>query len=166
MSWYCLYTKPRQEDSVFLHLQHAGIEALNVKMKITRCKDTKIIEQTVPLFPSYLFAKFDADKYYHLITYTRGVRYIIGKDKPVVVHDEIINAIKGSLDERNNVIMRPQRFEKGDAVFVREGTFKDFYGIFERQVKGSERVMILLDTINWTVTLNNHLLTNLSKHTH
>ena len=166
MNWYCIYTKPRHEDSVFIHLQHAGIEALNVKMKVKRCTDTKFIEQTVPLFPSYLFAKFDMDKCFHLISYTRGVRYIIGKDTPILVHDEIINAIKGNIDERNNVIMRPKIFEKGDTVFIREGMFKDFYGIFERKVTGSERVMILLDTINWTVTLNSHLLTNLSKHAH
>ena len=73
--WYTVYTKPRQEDSVASLLQNIGIEALNPKLKSRKYKRGRILEVIEPLFPCYIFANFEKDKYSHLITYTRGVRY-------------------------------------------------------------------------------------------
>ncbi|MDH5768755.1 MAG: hypothetical protein OEZ31_07350, partial [Nitrospirota bacterium] len=145
MKWYALYTKPRNEDSVAARLQDIGIEVLNPKLKSKKYQRNKINEVIEPLFPCYLFAHFEKERYSHLITYTRGMRYIVGKSNPVVVHTEVIDTIKEGMEDGNIVVIKPQRFEKGDRVFIREGPFKDFYGIFEREIKGNERVMILLD---------------------
>jgi transcriptional antiterminator RfaH len=125
-----------------------GIEILNLKLKLKRYSNTILMENIEPLFPCYLFARFDLNKYAHLITYTRGVRYIIGKDKPIIVYDEIIDTLRKSTDDGKNVIIKPQRFQKGDKVLIQEGPFKDFSGIFEREIKGPERVMILLTTLS------------------
>ena len=88
MNWYALYTKPRHEDLVADRLHTLGIETLNLKLK--RYSSTAIHEHAEPFFPCYLFAKFDESKYAHLITYSRGVKYIVGRDQPIVVCDEII----------------------------------------------------------------------------
>ena len=157
--WHAIYTKPGKEDSVAFRLQGIGIEVLNPKLKSKKYKRNKIVEVVEPLFPCYLFANFDKEKYTHLITYTRGVRYIVGKRNPILVFDEIINTIKGSMEEGNIVVVKPQRFEKGDRVLIKEGPFKDFYGIFEKEVKGYERVMILLDAISYKLELDGSLLT-------
>jgi transcriptional antiterminator RfaH len=156
--WHAIYTKPGKEDSVAFCLQGIGIEVLNPKLKSKKYKRNKLVEALEPLFPCYLFANFDKEKYTHLITYTRGVRYIVGKHNPIVVCDEIINTIKGSMEEGNIVVVKPQRFEKGDRVLIKEGPFKDFYGIFEKEVKGYERVMILLDAISYKLELDSWLL--------
>jgi len=156
--WHAIYTKPGKEDTVAFHLQGLGIEVLNPKLKSKKYKRNKIVEVLEPLFPCYLFANFDKEKYTHLITYTRGVRYIVGKRNPVVVVDEIINTIKGSMEEGNILVVKPQRFEKGVRVLIKEGPFKDFYGIFEKEVKGHERVMILLETLNYKLELDSWVL--------
>ncbi len=161
MSWYAIYTKPGKEDSVTFRLQGIGIEILNPKLKSKRYKRNKLIEVIEPLFPRYLFANFEKEKYSHLITYTRGVRYIVGKSNPIVVHDEIINTIKEGMEDGNIVVIKPGRFQKGDRVMIKEGPFKDFYGIFERETKCPERVMVLLEMIHYRLELDSCFLTKI-----
>lgn len=157
MNWYALYTKPRKEDAVAVRLQDAQIEVLTPKLKSKRYKGNKLIETVETLFPCYLLAKFDKDKCSHLISYTRGVRYIVGKSNPIVVNEEIVNAIKERMKE-GNIVINTQYFERGDRVLIRDGPFKDFYGIFEREIRGAERVLIFLNTINYRVELDSWLL--------
>ncbi len=161
MSWHAIYTKPGKEDSVTCRLQGVGIEVLNPKLKSKRYKRNKLIEVIEPLFPCYLFANFEKEKYTHLITYTRGVRYIVGKNNPIIVHDEIIDAIKEGMEDGDIVVIKPGRFQKGDKVLIKEGPFKDFYGIFERETKGTERVVILLEMIHYRIELDSYFLTKI-----
>ncbi len=158
MNWYALYTKPKREDTVAFRLRDIGIEVLNPKLKSRRYKQSKVIGTIEPLFPCYLLAKFDKGKYSHIITYTRGVRYIVGKSNPVAIHEEIIQTIKEKMEEGDTVVIKPCRFEKGDRVIIKDGHFKDLYGIFERETKGRERIIIFLNTINYRIELDSWLL--------
>jgi transcriptional antiterminator RfaH len=159
--WYAIYTKSGKEDTVAHRLSGIGIEVLNPRLKIKKYKRNKLVEVIEPFFPCYLFARFDKEKYAHLITYTRGVRYIVGKKNPIIVCDEIIDAMREVMEEGGLVSIKPGRFEKGDKVLIREGPFKDFYGIFEREIKGNERVMILLEAIHYKIELDKHYLTKI-----
>ena len=159
--WYAIYTKPGKEDSVTSRLQGIGLEVLNPKLKLKKYKRNKLAEVIEPLFPCYLFARFDKEKYAHLISYTRGVRYIVGKQNPIIVYDEIIETIKEGMEDGDIIVIKPGRFEKGERVLIREGPFRDFYGIFEREIKGNERVMILLETIHYKIELEKQFLTKL-----
>ncbi len=147
MNWYAIYTKPKSEDSTVYHLNNAGIETLSPKIKVIKYKRKKYTEVIEQLFPSYIFALFDKDKHGHMIKYTRGVRYIVGKENPIKVHPKIINAIRERMDG-NIVTPAPESFKPGDRVLIKEGPFKDFYGIFERNVPGRERAMILLEVLH------------------
>jgi len=156
--WHAVYTKPKKEDSVAFLLQNIGLEVLNPKIKFRKFKRNKLTDVIEPLFPCYLFAYFDKDKYSHLITYTRGVRYIVGKKSPVVVQDEVINAIKDGIEDDNIIVIKPSTFKSGDKVLIKDGPFKDFHGIFEKEIKGHERVMILLETMQCRVELDSYFL--------
>lgn len=156
--WHAVYTKPKKEDSVAFLLQNIGLEVLNPKIKFRKFKRNKLTDVIEPLFPCYLFAYFDKDKYSHLITYTRGVRYIVGKKSPVVVHDEVINVIKDGIEDNDLIVIKPSTFKNGDKVLIKDGPFKDFHGIFEKEIKGHERVMILLETMQCRVELDSYFL--------
>ena len=147
MTWYAVYTKPNAEELTARLLQSAGIETLAPRIstkKYARKKFTEVIE---PLFPCYIFALFEGDRHGHMIKYTRGVRYIVGKEHPLAVPDEIINAIK---ERMQGDIVSPvlEQFDKGDNVIIREGPFRDFLGIFERDIPGKKRAMILLSALH------------------
>jgi transcriptional antiterminator RfaH len=156
--WYAVYTKPKKEVSVAFHLRNIGIEILNPKLRSKKYRENRFLEVVEPLFPCYIFANFEKDKYSHLINYTRGVRYIVGKNNPVIVHDEIIKAIREGMVEDDVIVVKPQSFRKGDRVSIREGPFKDFCGVFEREIKGSDRVMLLLSTLNYKIELDGSFL--------
>lgn len=157
MNWYALYTKPRNEDVVAYRLHDIGIDVLNPKLKSKKYQRNKLSEVIEPFFPCYLFAHFNS-KYFHMISYTRGVRYIVGKSNPMVVPDEIVNTLKEQMYEGNIIVIKPQKFEKGNKVLIKDGPFKDFYGIFEREIKGPERVMILLEAINYKLEIDSCLV--------
>ena len=159
--WYAIYTKPGKEDTIAYRLEGIGIEVLNPKIRFKKYRRNKLAEVVEPLFPCYLFANFEKEKYAHLITYTRGVRYIVGKTNPIVVHDEIIDTIKEGMEAGNIIVVKPRKFSKGERVLVKEGPFKDFYGIFERETRGPERVMVLLDMIHCKLELDSCLLTKI-----
>lgn len=156
--WYAIYTKSGREDSVASLLRNTGIEVLNPKIRLNKFTRGRYALITEPLFPSYLFADFERGKYAHLITYTRGVRYIVGKANPVEVSEEIIKGIKDKTGDDDIVIIRPRQFNKGDKVSIRQGPFRDFYGVFEREVRGPERVLILLEALNCKIEIDNCFL--------
>ena len=156
--WYAVYTKPKKEDSVAFFLQNIGLEVLNPKIKFRKFKRNRLTDVIEPLFPCYLFANFDKGKYAHLITYTRGVRYVVGKKNPLTVQDEVVNVIKDGIEDNNIIVIKPSTFKNGDKVLIKDGPFKDFYGIFEKEIKGHERVMILLETIQCRLELDSYFL--------
>lgn len=146
MNWYALYTKPKAEGAVVQLLNNAGIETLNPKIIVKKYIRKKYIEATEQLFPCYLFAFFDEDKHGHMIRYTRGVKYIVGKENPLTVPLQIIDLIRERM-VGDIVTPLPEKFDTGERVLIKEGPFKDFYGIFERHVPGKQRAMILLEAL-------------------
>ncbi len=150
--WYAVYTKPNAEESTVRLLNNAGIETLFPKIlrnKFRRSKYEEVIEQ---LFPCYIFAFLDCGEDCRMVKYTRGVKYIVGREYPLPVHDEIIAAIRERLDG-DIVRVAARQFRPGEAVLVEEGPFKDFYGVFERDIPGRERVLILLDALHSRVEI-------------
>jgi transcriptional antiterminator RfaH len=146
MNWYAVYTKPKAEGAVAQLLSNAGIEILNPKMKVKKYIRKKYIEVVEQLFPCYIFAFFDDEEQGHMIRYTRGVRYIVGKETPLTVHAQIIEAIRERM-EGDIVEPLSEKFDSGERVLVKEGPFKDFYGIFERHISGKKRATILLEAL-------------------
>jgi len=147
MNWYVIYTKPKCEDSTARLLNNAGIETLCPRIRVRKRIRGKYTEVTEQLFPSYVFAFYDKDKQSHMIKYTRGVKYVVGKESPLMVHQEIIDAIKERM-QGDIVVPLPEDIRRGDRILIKEGPFKDFYGIFERDSPGKERSMILLEALH------------------
>lgn len=147
MNWYAIYTKPRCEESTARLLNKAGIETLSPRIRVVKRVRNRYIDVVEQLFPSYIFASFDREEHSHMIKYTRGVKYIVGKENPLVVHSEIIEAIKVRM-EGDIVVQAPEDLIKGDRILIKEGPFKDFYGVFERDLPGKKRSMILLDALH------------------
>lgn len=152
MNWYCIYTKPRCEDAVARLLGQAGIETLSPKIRVLRRVRGKYADVIEQLFPSYVFARFEKERQSHMIAYTRGVKYIVGKEHPLPVHPEIIEAIRERMKD-GVVIPAPEEMAKGDRVMIKEGPFRDFYGVFQREMPGRARAMILLEALQYAVDI-------------
>jgi len=154
MNWYAVYTKPRQEDHVASQLAECGIEVLNPKIRLKKYRGDRLAESVEPFFPCYLFATFDKETSLRLVKYTKGVKYVVGKENPIEVPEAITATIREKMQEDHVVILRPDKMEKGDRVKIRDGAFKDFYGIFERATRGFERVVVLLEAMCYRLELS------------
>ncbi len=154
MGWFVIYTKPQNEDKVAKKLSDAGIVTLNPKITTRKYIAGKISTRTEALFPSYIFANFDSEKFLHMVKYTRGVRYVLFRDKPAEIHPAVINSIINRMSPDGFVRIEPRAISSGERVVIRHGPFKDFYAIFEKQLNKKERVFLLLETLNARIEID------------
>jgi len=105
------------------------------------------------LFPSYIFARFKVDGLYHKVRYTRGIRRLVSfGDYPTVISEEIITEIQSRIKE-DGFVRIDEVLIRGDEVIIKDGPFKNLAGIFDREVKGADRVRILLQTVSYQAHL-------------
>ena len=67
--------------------------------------------------------------------------------RPVPVDNEVIDLIRSRLD--NDGIVQLEEFSNGDKVQVKSGNLKNLCGILQQKLKDSDRVKILLSTVNY-----------------
>jgi len=148
--WYVVHTNPKQEERANSNLVAWGVETLYAKLKARRHNEFTGVPTyiTQPLFPRYLFAKFKREQLSQIL-FTRGVHDVVCfGDGPACVSEEIIDVIRGRIDQ-NGFVKLNNDLKPGDRVVISAGPLKNLIGVFEREVKGSERIMILLTAIGY-----------------
>ena len=151
MSWYAIHTKPKQEGRATENLRGWGVETFSPQIKVRRVNEFTGASTHVasPLYPSYIFAHFDAAWLLHKVQFTRGVNQVVSFNSiPTPVDDQIIDIIKAQMDE-DGFVRIGEKLRYGDRVEVQAGPFRSFVGMFESELDGSERVKLLLTTINY-----------------
>ena len=149
--WYVVHTHVKQEERANENLRSWGVETLYAKSKSRRFNQFTGAPTylTQPLFPRYLFAKFNAREQLPKIRFTRGVQNVVCfGENPAPVDEDIIDIIRSRIDE-NGFVKTNDELRPGDKVVIRAGPLRDLMGIFERQVKGSDRITILLTAIEY-----------------
>lgn len=150
MNWYVIYTKPKREATVADRLRNAGIEVYHPRMNVRRYLRGRYVKIVEPLFPCYLFARFDPGVSLWMICYTRGVRNVVrNMQRPSPVTDDLIDSIRCREDDQGRITLTYDEHKKGDRVTIKDGPFAGFTGIFERPMKGDERVMLLLQAVSF-----------------
>jgi transcriptional antiterminator RfaH len=149
--WYVLHTHLKQEERANENLKSWGVETLHAKLRTRRFNEftgapTYI---TQPLFPRYIFAKFNAREQLPKIRFTRGVHNVVCcGESPAPVDQDIIDIIRSRIDE-NGFVKANDELKPGDKVMISAGPMRNLRGIFEREIKGSDRITILLTAIEY-----------------
>lgn len=151
MNWYAVYTKPKQEAFVANSLAAANLEVFNPKLSSNKFLNGKWKELLTSLFPCYIFVRIDPESHAWMLKYTRGVRNLVGSPEPWPVSEDIIEFLKAA--EEDGAIRIKQDFKAGDTVFISAGPLKGIKGIFKKEVKGSDRVMLLLTALEYQASL-------------
>jgi transcription elongation factor/antiterminator RfaH len=150
-SWYVIHTNPRQEDRADSNLRGWNVETFAPRMRQPRFNQytggSNYI--TKPLFAGYIFARFELEELFHKVRFTRGVHSLVGfGEGPVAIDDEVISFMQSRVG-KDGFVKIGDDLQPGDPVVVKEGLLKNLTGIFERDVKESERVMVLLDLVSY-----------------
>ena len=157
MEWYVIQTKPKKEENAKSYLSMKGVEIFNPLMENFVIRNGKINKEFKPLFPGYIFGKFDLEQDFSLVRWGRGVKKILGSrgSYPSPISEAVVEIIKERTDQ-HGIVRRSHHFVPRDLVRVKSGLLKDLLGIFERWVSDSERVRILLNLIGYQPQVELH----------
>ena len=145
--WYLVRTKTGKERWVRDQLANRVPEVFLPMLKAKAPRWGRMTVSIAPLFPCYVFARFDLHSQYFEVKYMAGVRAIVsaGSD-PLAVPTPIVTEIRRR--GVNDVIEIPDKpFGTGERVVVVDGPFRGFEAIFQRYLAGAERVAILLSAV-------------------
>lgn len=150
-NWYLIRTHPRQESRVESNLKVLNLQTF-VPMYRNRVQNQytgHVCYVPKPLFPGYIFAHFKINDLYHKVNYTRGVHSLVSfSNKPATVDDEVIAMIQ-SRAGNDGLVRIEEDLTPGDQVVVKQGPFKNLTAVFERTMSGADRVLLLLQIVNY-----------------
>jgi transcriptional antiterminator RfaH len=154
--WYVIQTKPKKEEEATNYLSTKGVEIFSPVLETFSPGNRKSEKGVKPLFPNYIFGRFDLYRNYPLVRWARGVNKILGfGGYPIPVSEQVIELIKGRTDS-DGIVRRISRFEPDDLVRINSGPLKDLLGIFERWVSDGEKVRVLLNLIGYQPAVELH----------
>ena len=145
--WYVIQTKPKQETRAELNLRRWNVETLAPRLREPRrARYGELSFRVMPLFPNYVFARFDADTLLTKVRLTRGIQRVVGfGEYATPIDDDVIELIRSRMTDDG--IVRVPELQPGDVVEIVHGPLQSLVGIFERHTSARERVVILLTTI-------------------
>lgn len=146
LGWYTIQTKPRKETEVEKRLSNLDLEVFLPWLRCRHRIGSRFWWVLKPLFPGYLFCRLDLTLFGKTVRYTPGVKDFVKFGSHIAEVGEIIEA----LQERcpNGVAqIQPRIYRAGELVMIEEGPFAGLEAIFEREIRGSERVAVLLEIL-------------------
>ena len=147
MFWYAVNTKPHCESQVEVFLSSLGFDVFFPRIKQMKLIRRKREKRISPLFPNYIFVRFDVEANLRAVKYARGVRRIVTFGSvPAIVSEDLIEGIRCRLlqDAWDTTI---QKFRPGQIVRIQDGPLFGLEAIFEREMSESQRAVLLLHAL-------------------
>ena len=143
--WFILQFKSNSHHLAAKNLNRQGFETFLPLHETTSQRLSRFINTSKPLFPGYMFVKFDvADSKWHKINSTYGVSRLITfnsilKSIPTIFVDHLMKRY-----DLSGKLLPIQKLKKGDQVTVLNGPFANFIATVEKY-EADQRIWILMD---------------------
>lgn len=149
--WYVVHTKPNNERRVDHNLRGMTVETLCPLLHEEYVTPGGMPKSRVkPLFPGYIFGRFNVVEHWHRVRFTRGVREVLSAEgRPLPLDDEIVRIVASRMDP-DGLVRIGTPFRPGERVMIRGGPFQDLIGIFEESTNDQARLTVLLTAVNWS----------------
>jgi transcriptional antiterminator RfaH len=147
--WYCIHTKPRKESQVAACLyEQLGLETYFPLLKQQRTIRRVRRVVTGPLFPRYLFCRFDLFTRYRAVRYAPEVIEIVRfGERPALVHDCMIDELKSWAGKAVDVITLQPGLQPGDRVEITDGPMRGLQAVILHERGDRDRVAVLLSIL-------------------
>ena len=144
LPWYAVQIQARLGSIASATLRGKGYEEFLPLYRARRRWSDRTKQLELPLFPGYLFCRFDVSDRLMPILTTPGVIAIVGAGKtPVPVDDEEIEAIRAIL--RSGLAAQPWPFLRvGSKVYIEGGPLEGLEGI----ITNTDKVYRLIVSVN------------------
>jgi len=146
--WYVAHSKPRNEELLWKQFSLRNLESYYPCIKVPTVNPRARNMQ--PYFPGYLFVHVDLEQVGKSILewIPGGGGLVTFGDEPAFISDSIVYAIKQQLENLKSVSKKNViTLCKGDHVVIRNGVFAGYEGIFDIQLSGTDRVHVLLSSL-------------------
>lgn len=149
--WFALQVRSRREGFIAAHLEGQGYECFLPLYKSKRRWSDRVKELEQPLFPGYLFCRFDLNNRGPLLM-TPGVQQIVGIARtPMPVEEKEMEAIRLVLS--SGLPNQPWPYmHVGERVRVNHGSLVNLEGILVN-FKGSNRVVLSVSLLQRSVAM-------------
>jgi transcriptional antiterminator RfaH len=143
--WFILQFKSNSHHQAAKNLNRQGFETFLPLHKITSRKLSRFVNTSKPLFPGYMFIRFNrAESEWHKINNTYGVSRLITFDSVLIsIPTSFVDSLKKRYD-LSGKLLPIQKLKKGDQVTVLTGPFANFIAIIEKY-EADQRMWILMD---------------------
>lgn len=143
--WFVLQFKPNSHYQATKNLRRQGFETFLPLNDITARKASRFINTSQPLFPGYMFVKFDkSNTEWAKINHTYGVSRLITFNS---ILESIPNKFIYGLMERCDLLgklLPVNKINRGDQVEILKGPFANFIAKVET-FETDQRIWILMD---------------------
>lgn len=147
MDWYVVHTKPKREELAESSLERLGVETFFPQLKEDRIIRRRRQTSVGPLFPGYLFARFDLQRQFRAVNFAGGVHRLVTFGPQLAAVDEtVIGSLRSRLED-GYVVVRPAPLLPGQPVRITAGPLRGIEAVFDQPMRGSERVVVLLRTL-------------------
>ncbi|HWR50074.1 MAG TPA: transcription termination/antitermination NusG family protein [Bryobacteraceae bacterium] len=152
MRWYALMVKRRSEKTIALILEHKGHRGFVPMCCSRERRSDRIVETEEPLFPGYLFCRFDLNDRRVPILTTPGVIRILGVgNTPSPVADEEVAAIQRIVS--SGLPAQKWRYvDAGSAVQIMSGSLAGVKGLFVK-AKNGDRLVVSVTLLRRSVAV-------------
>jgi transcription antitermination factor NusG len=150
MTWYVLYTKPRQEKKASDSLNASGIEAYCPLVTVVKQWSDRKKKVQIPLINSYVFVNIEEHQREAVFKVSGIVRYLFWLGKPAVVRAIEIEALQKSL-EGIVASFEVSAIQKDTIYKIPEGPFQGFEGIVKNI--NATTIQLLLVDLGFFITL-------------
>ena len=143
--WFILQFKSNSYHQAAKNLNRQGFETFLPLHDTTSRKLSRFITTSKPLFPGYMFIRFDrAESEWHKINSTYGVSRLITfnttlKSIPTIFVNHLMNRY-----DLSGKLLPIKKLNKGDQVTVLTGPFANFIATVETY-ETDQRIWILMD---------------------
>ena len=143
--WFILQFKSNSHHKAAKNLNQQGFETFLPLHDTTSRKLSRFINTSQPLFPGYMFVRFDkAVTTWHKINNTYGVSRLITSNS---ILKSIPTSFVDSLMKRYNLsgkLLPIQKLKKGNQVTLLKGPFANFVATVETY-EDDQRIWVLMD---------------------
>lgn len=149
--WFALRVKSRFEKKTTLHLEGLGLEPFNPLYRSRRRWSDRIKQVELPLFPGYVFCRFDPNDRLPVLQ-TPGVVSIVGfAGRPAPVDEEEIAAIQAIVRSSSPALPWPF-LREGQRVRLVRGALRGLEGIL-LEVKSECRLVVSVTLLQRSVAV-------------
>ncbi len=144
--WFCLRSQPKHEHIAARVLRSQfSLEVFCPRIRFKK-KTVRGIEWRIePLFPNYLFARYNPMEHQVAVRYAFGVSSIIsfgGKSR--VVEPWVIEDLRSHFDDQE-IKEIPDTMQQGDTAIVADGPMQGLTVVVTQVMPSKERVKVLLE---------------------